>query len=173
MFPCVTGKWMTNFGENILTLHTWFPNWDYWEHSLKRSLKKKISKKRWKLVPIALVLKRRNLWKSKTVDKFTPETSNRTYCKIHTFLLTWGFQYSTNADFSNLKMYILCSDTASQITLISRECFFMPLWRTIKNSGQEGRLAKIIKKRKRNKNLKISGFCAVFNCSNRVDREKD
>ena len=44
----------------------------------------------------------------------------------------------------------------------------MPLWRTIKNSGQAGsgredRLEKIIKKRKRNKNLKMPSFCAVFN----------
>ena len=50
--------------------------------------------------------------------------------------------------------------------------------RTIKNSGQAGsgpedRLEKIIKKRKRNKNLKLPSFCAVFNCSNRADREKD
>ena len=32
---------------------------------------------------------------------------------------------------------------------------------------------KIITKWKRNKNLKMPGFCAVFNCSNRADREKD
>ena len=58
----------------------------------QKKLEKKFPKKRWKLVPIALVLKRRNLWKSKailwkskTVDKVTPETSNRTYCKIRTF----------------------------------------------------------------------------------------
>ena len=55
--------------------------------------------------------------------------------------------------------------------------FFTPLWRTIKNSGQAGsgqedRLGKIIKKRK-NKNLKMQSFCAVLNCSNRADREKD
>ena len=46
---------------------------------------------------------------------------------------------------------ILRSDTASQITPFSRECFFTPLWRTIKNSGQAGsgredRLEKIITK---------------------------
>ena len=54
----------------------------------------------------------------------------------------------------------------------------MSLWRTIKNSGQPGsgredRLEKIIKKRKRNKNLKLPSFFAVFNCSNRADTEKD
>ena len=54
----------------------------------------------------------------------------------------------------------------------------MPLFRTIKNSGQAGsgredRLEKIIKKRKRNKNLKMPSFCAVFNCSNRADRQKE
>ena len=56
--------------------------------------------------------------------------------------------------------------------------FFTPLWRTIKNSGRAGsgredRLEKIITKWKRNKNLKIPSFCAVFNCSNCADREKD
>ena len=66
----------------------------------------------------------------------------------------------------------------SEITPFSRECFFTSLWRTIKNSGQAGsgqedRLKKIIKKRKRNKNLKLPSFCAVFNCSNRADKEKD
>ena len=54
---------------------------------------------------------------------------------------------------------------------------FWPLWRTIKNSGQAGngqenRLGKKIKKRKRNKNLKTPSFFAVFNCSNRADRER-
>ena len=73
---------------------------------------------------------------------------------------------------------ILRSDSASQITPFSREFFFYPLWRTIKNSGSAGsgredRLEKIITKRKRNKNLKMPSFCAVFNCSNRADREKD
>ena len=33
---------------------------------------------------------------------------------------------------------ILRSDTASQITPFSRECFFTPLCRTIKNSGRTG-----------------------------------
>ena len=33
---------------------------------------------------------------------------------------------------------ILRSDTASQITPLSRECFFTPLRRTIKNSGRSG-----------------------------------
>ena len=66
----------------------------------------------------------------------------------------------------------------SQITHFSHECFLTPLWRTIKNSGQAGsgredRLEKIKKKRKRNKNLKLPSFCAVLNCSNRADREKD
>ena len=61
--------------------------------------------------------------------------------------------------------------------LFSRECFFTPLWRTIKNSGQAGsgqenRKEKVIKKRKRNKNLKMPSLCAVFNCSNRADRER-
>ena len=56
--------------------------------------------------------------------------------------------------------------------------FFMPLWRTIKNSGRAGSrrediLEKTITKRKRNKNLKMPSFCTVFNCSNRVNREKD
>ena len=65
----------------------------------------------------------------------------------------------------------------SQITLFSRECFFTPLWITIKNSGQAGsgqenRQEKIIKKRKRNKNLNMPGFRAVFNCSNRADRQR-
>ena len=51
----------------------------------------------------------------------------------------------------------------------------MPLRRTIKNrsqaeSGQEDRLKKIITKRKRNKNLSL---CAIFNCSNHADRQKD
>ena len=55
--------------------------------------------------------------------------------------------------------------------------FFTPLWRTIKNSGQAGsgredRLEKIIKKRKRKKNLKTPSFCAVFNCSNRATEKK-
>ena len=59
----------------------------------------------------------------------------------------------------------------------SCECFFTPLWRTVKSSGQAGsgqedRLEKT-KKRKRDKNLKLPSFCAVFNCSNGVDREKD
>ena len=40
-------------------------------------------------------------------------------------------------------------------------------------SGRENGLEKIIKKRKRNKSLKFPSFCAVFNCSNCVDREKD
>ena len=52
----------------------------------------------------------------------------------------------------------------------------MPLWRTINSgqagSGQENRLEKIIKKRNRNKNLKMPSFCAVFNCSNGADRER-
>ena len=52
--------------------------------------------------------------------------------------------------------------------------FYMPLWRTIKNSGragigQEDRLEKIITKSKRNKNLKMPSFCAVFNYSNCAD----
>ena len=56
--------------------------------------------------------------------------------------------------------------------------FFTPLWRTIKNSGQAGsgredRLEKIIKKKKRNKNLEMPSFCAVFNCSNCANRQKD
>ena len=60
----------------------------------------------------------------------------------------------------------------------SRECFFTPLCRTIKNSsragsGREDRLEKIITNWKRNKNLKMLSFCVVFNCSNRGDREKD
>ena len=46
---------------------------------------------------------------------------------------------------------ILRSNTASQITPFSRECFFMPLWKTIKNSdrtgsGREDRLEKTIAK---------------------------
>ena len=54
----------------------------------------------------------------------------------------------------------------------------MPLWRTIKNSGQarsgpEDILEKIITKWKLNKNLKLPIFCAVFNYSNRADREKN
>ena len=56
--------------------------------------------------------------------------------------------------------------------------FFTKLWRTIKSSGQEGsgredRLKKVIKKRKRNKNLKMPSFCVVFNCSNCADRENE
>ena len=55
--------------------------------------------------------------------------------------------------------------------------FFTPLWRTIKNSGQAGsgredRLEKIITKWKRNKNLKMRSFCAIFDCSNRAHRKK-
>ena len=75
---------------------------------------------------------------------------------------------------------ILCSDTRHKSRL-SNVMFFTPLWRTIKNSGraagsasgQEDRLERIITKWKRNKNLKMPSFCAVFNCSNRADREKD
>ena len=37
----------------------------------------------------------------------------------------------------------------------------------------EDRLEKIITKRKRKKNLKMPNFCAVYNCSNHADREKD
>ena len=52
----------------------------------------------------------------------------------------------------------------------------MPLWRAINSgqagSGQENRLEKKIKKRKRKKNLKMPSFCAVFNCSNGADRER-
>ena len=56
--------------------------------------------------------------------------------------------------------------------------FFTPLWRTIINSGQAGsgredRLKKITKKRKRNNNLKMPSFCAIFNRTNCADREKD
>ena len=73
---------------------------------------------------------------------------------------------------------ILCFDTASQIMPFLRECFFTPLRRTIKNSGQarsgrEERLEQIIKKRKGNKKLKLPSFRAVFNCLNPADREKD
>ena len=72
---------------------------------------------------------------------------------------------------------ILRSNTTLQITLFSRECFLTPLWRTIKNkgwagSGREDRLEKITKW-KRIKNLKVPSFCAVFNSSNRADRQKD
>ena len=53
--------------------------------------------------------------------------------------------------------------------------FFIPLRRIIKNSSQaesrqEDSMEKIITKRKRNKNL---SFCAIFNCSNCADRQKD
>ena len=65
----------------------------------------------------------------------------------------------------------------SQITPLSYESFFTPLWRTIKSSGrggrvQEYRLQKITTKSKRNKNLKMVRFCAVFNCSNRADKKR-
>ena len=74
------------------------------------------------------------------------------------------------------KWDILCSDNMSQVMPFLRELFFTLLWRTTKNSGRAGsrhvdRLLKITKW-KRNKNLKMSSFCAVFNCSNRADREK-
>ena len=53
--------------------------------------------------------------------------------------------------FLHFTVPILRSDTASQIMPFSRECFFTPLWSTIKNSGragsrQEDRLEKIITK---------------------------
>ena len=71
---------------------------------------------------------------------------------------------------------ILCSDTASQITLFSRECFLChyggQVKTAVKQRRREGRLEKIRKKRKRN-NLKMPRLCAVFNCSNCADREKD
>ena len=56
--------------------------------------------------------------------------------------------------------------------------FLTPLWRTIKNSVRAGSarediLEKIITKWKRNKNLKMPSFRAVFNCSYRTDRQKD
>ena len=56
--------------------------------------------------------------------------------------------------------------------------FFMPLWRTIKNSSgagsrQEDNTVKDNNKNlKKNKYLKISSFCSV-NYSNCADREKD
>ena len=62
--------------------HTRFPNWDHWKHSLKRSLKTSNTQKKWKLAPIALVLRRRKFWKSKAINKVTPETNNCTYWKI-------------------------------------------------------------------------------------------
>ena len=69
---------------------------------------------------------------------------------------------------SHFKLRILYSDTASQITLFSRECFFSHYEGQLKtaNSGQAGsgredRLEKIVKKRKINKNLKLPSFCAV------------
>ena len=62
--------------------YTRFPNWDYWKDSLKRSLKNRWFSTNWKLTPIALVLKRRTLSKSKAIDKVTLERSNHTYWKI-------------------------------------------------------------------------------------------
>ena len=39
---------------------------------------------------------------------------------------------------SSKLLAILRSDTASQITPLSRESFYTPLWRTFKNSGRAG-----------------------------------
>ena len=41
VFLCVSWKWQTNFADRtfLITLHTLFPNWDYWKHSLKRRFK--------------------------------------------------------------------------------------------------------------------------------------
>ena len=46
--------------------------------------------------------KRRNFWKSKDIDKFTPVTLLLEKY-FYTFLLTWRFQYSTNANSSYWK----------------------------------------------------------------------
>ena len=71
---------------------------------------------------------------------------------------------------------IICSDVTSQVGAFSYECFFKPLWRTMKNSGRqrsgwEDRLLKIIKSEK--KDFENTIFCAVFTCSNCADREKN
>ena len=49
---------------------------------LSKEAWKQVIHKKWKLAPIALVLKRRRFWKSKAINKVTPETSNCTYWKI-------------------------------------------------------------------------------------------
>ena len=75
---------------------------------------------------------------------------------------------------------ILCSDT-SQITPYSREFFFAPLWRTIKNhgrsgSGREDRLIFLdIRKNKKKRKYKFENamLCEAFNRSNSADREED
>ena len=98
-----------------------------------------------------------------------PEPTQHKYWQCYVALNMW---LSKDVTLS----HILHSDTASQIMPFSHERFFTPLWRTIKNSGQAGngwedRLKKITRS-KRNKNLKMPSFCAVFNCSNHADREK-
>ena len=47
--------------------------------------------------------KKRNFWKSKAIDKFTPVTLLLEKY-FFTFLLTWRFQYSINADSSYWKI---------------------------------------------------------------------
>ena len=73
---------------------------------------------------------------------------------------------------------IFCSDTASQITHFSRQCVLRHYGEELKTAVEKEAVEKRDSKRKiakwkRNKNLKMSGFCAVFNCSNCADWEKD
>ena len=86
-FLCVIWKWLINSDEKtiFITLHTRFPNWDYWKHSLKRTLKNRfqISKKR-KLAPIAQVFKKKKPLKIK--GYWQVHSNNFTSWKIFLYL---------------------------------------------------------------------------------------
>ena len=71
----------------------------------QKNFQKQVSnfKKKENLLLKLKFLKRRNFWKSKDIDKFTPATLLLEKY-FYTFLLTWRFQYSTNANFSYWKI---------------------------------------------------------------------
>ena len=48
------------------------------------------------------------------------------------------YNFISNSSGTPLTRRILRPDTASQITPLSRESFFTPLWRTVKNRGRAG-----------------------------------
>ena len=88
VFLWVTWKWLTNFPERsiLITLHTRFLNWTTGNILSKEAWKADNFQKKWKHACLALVLKRRKLWKSKAIDKVTPETNNCIYWKIFPYL---------------------------------------------------------------------------------------
>ena len=59
---------------------------DYGNILSKEAWKTDNFQKKWKLACLALILKRRKLWKSKAIDKVTPETNNCIYWKIFPYL---------------------------------------------------------------------------------------